>query len=43
MLITGGWERGIEAWLTSSWGGTHLVWLEVAGGVPPVYSGAGGL
>ena len=25
--LTGGWESGIEAWLTSDWGGTRLVWL----------------
>ena len=25
--LAGGWERGIEAWLTGGWGGTRLVWL----------------
>ena len=36
LSLAGGWERDIEAWLTSGWGGTRLVWLEVAGGVPLV-------
>ena len=27
VYLTGGWERGIEAWVTNDWGGTHLVWF----------------
>ena len=41
--LAGGWERGVETWLTGGWGGARLVSLELAGGIPPVYSGAGGL